>query len=176
MRTCNFKYIVVIICIAFIHTISAQDLCDNYLRLPVDSLRSKAGGMVSNCMKDNDTCVLGVIEYCKDSYIRTDKRIYLEIIDSCWKHSDGFVSELISEVSTDLFDEKFEGWFKYVYTNRNDTNRGSSTIKDLFMESVVKEGKQNVEKKITSIQSSSLYTEQQKKYLKWLFEKANFNQ
>lgn len=176
MKNCNLKYIG-IICMAFIHNMNAQDLCGSYSGLPVDSLKSKAGGMVSNCLKANDSCILNVIGYCRDSYVLTNKRSYLEIIDSCWKHSDGYLSDFLTEVSTDLFNEKLEGWLKYVYDNRNDTvNRGYATIKNLFVEGMIEYGKQGAEEKVNSVQSSPKYTAQHKKYLKALFEKTNFTE
>lgn len=165
-----------VIIVLFYSKIEAQDIC-NFRNLSIDSIRPKIGSIVRKSMSENDTCILSFIEYCKDSFIKTNKRKYLEIIDSCWKHSDGYVSDLIAEVSTDLFDEKFEGWFKYVYENRNDTdNRDYSIIKNLFMESMVEKGRQNAEKKINSVQASSDYTEEQKNYLIMLFKHANFSQ
>ena len=160
----------------FCGKIEAQDIC-NFRNLSIDSLRPKIGSIVRKSMAENDKCILSFIEYCKDSFIKTNKHKYLEIIDSCWKYSDGYVSELLSTVSSDFFDEKFEAWYKYIYENRNDTaSRGYSTIKNLFMENMKEDGRQNVEKKINSVQASSDYTEEQKKYFTRLYKQVDFSQ
>ena len=155
---------------------NAQDLCNGYLEIPPDSLRLKVSVIMNNSMKAEDTCILGVIEYCKKEYIKTDKSLFLEIIDSCWKSSDGYVSDLQSVVSSDLFEDKFEGFFKYVYKNRYDTaKRGYGTIQNLFIEGIKGNGKEFSKEKVDSVLTSKKYSSSQKKYLQKIFKGIDFN-